>query len=403
MAVKKKIYQEGGIALMNRRKQPACRELVGWEIKKLCAVPMMYVFVFLCIGFNILLILGSRYGEDYVAYVREARQTTGSRMGARFQEQAKKLPDSEEKKRLLSETEGAEDIFETYDAGETAWLLISRYRVKGWVADALERKYQKQEQRVQELAMEDASMDVGAAGMTKTLFDMLFWQLCRAVITEGLLLAVFAALYICGCEQMERTWQTVYASKRGRQVQREKFCAGLLCALAAYGVTAAVSCGVFAGVWRLGEIWETNMSAQFYFISSMGVKLPFISWADFTMRSYLAAVLALGAVVAVVFYLLGYLAGLLAKNSYVGFTVLFVLCALNFEIVLLAGDQGRWGIYEAALWTPVFFWWSHPLWFSDMGINAVVPWQECIAGALCVAKAAVLLIWGFRHFYRKDL
>ena len=218
-----------------------------------------------------------------------------------------------------------------------------------------------------------------------------------------MLLAVFAARHICGYETIERTWPPGYASKHGRQVQREKFCAGLLYALAAYGVTAAASCSVFAGVWRLGEIWETNMSAQFYFISSMGMKLPFIPWADFTMRSYLASVLALGAVVAVVFYLLGYLAGLLAKNSYVGFTVLFVLCALNFEIVMLAADRGSWGIYEAALWTPVIFWWSHPLWFSDMGINAVLPWQECIVGALCLAGAAMLLIRVFRHFYRKDL
>lgn len=388
---------------MKRRKTLALRELVGWEIKKLCTMPMMYIFVLLCIGFNILMILGSRYGEAYVAYVREARQTTGSQMGVRFQEQAKKLPDSEEKELLLRETEGAEDIFETYDAGKTAQLLISRYRVEGWAADALERKYQKQEQRVQELAAQNAAMDVGAAGMTKELFDLLFLQLCRAVITEGMLLAVFAALYICGCEQMERTWQTVYTSKHGRRVQREKFCAGLLYVLAVYGVTAAVSCGAFAGAWKLGGLWDTNMSTQFYFISSMGMKLPFIPWRNFTMRGYLAAVIALGAVVAAVFYLLGYLAGLLAKNSYIGFTVLFVLGALNFEVVMLAGDRGIWGIYEAALWTPVIFWWSHPLWFSDMGMNAVVPWQECLVGALCMVGAAVLLAWGFRRFYRKDM
>ena len=45
-----------------------CGKLVFFEMKKLCGMRMLYVFVLLCIGFNGLLILGNQYVEDYVSY-----------------------------------------------------------------------------------------------------------------------------------------------------------------------------------------------------------------------------------------------------------------------------------------------------------------------------------------------
>ena len=186
-------------------------------------------------------------------------------------------------------------------------------------------------------------------------------------------------------------------------VHREKLLAGFFYTMAVYSVTAQVSYMVFAFVWQLGDIWKTNMSTQFYTISASGMEVPFVPWMDVTLRGYLVAVVMLGAGVAVLFYLLAYLAGLLTKNSLKAFLVLFAAFALNFELIMLAGDAGRWGLYEAALWTPVFFWWSQPLWFSDMGIQAVIPWQECAVGTLCLVAAVLLLVYGFHYFSRKDL
>lgn len=379
-------------------------ELARLELKKLCGVRMLYVFFVLCIVFNMQLVLGGRYGEDYVAYVKQARNQAGSRMGDAFSIRLQKLADTKEKTKLLRETAGAEDTFKNYSAAETALKMIGTFRMDGWVAEAMERKYQKQEQRIRALAAQEASMDVGAAGMTQAVFDALFQKLCRAVLIEGMLIAVVVALYSSGLEQFARTWHTVYTSRRGRYIQREKFLTGLLYTVTMYGILALASSVVFAAFWRLGEIWTTHMSTQFYAVYSMGMRLPFIPWADglSSMRGCLAAVLLLGMVLAVAFYLFGYLAGLLAKNSYVGFLSVCLLCALNFELIMLAGNAGRWGIYEAAMWTPAAFLGSHSLWFTDMGINAVIPWQECAVAALCLVQAAVLLSCGFRHYYRKD-
>ncbi len=63
----------------------------------------------------------------------------------------------------------------------------------------------------------------------------------------------------------------------------------------------------------------------------------------------------------------------------------------------------RWGIYEAAMWTPFLLWWQQPQWFSDMGINAIVPWQECRTAGVCMGASVILLYAGFWYFARKDL
>lgn len=378
--------------------------LLWWEIRKLCEVRMMWVFAILCVAFNVFFVMSNQAGGEYVSYVKEARDLTGSRMGKAFDKKAEELLDDDDRKDLLiSETKGAEDLFETYDAVTTAGMYIGKYRITGWVADALEWKYAQQNGQVRKLAAQDASLDAAAAGMTKQLLDILFGRLCRIVIAEGWILAVFLALYICGSERMSRTWTIVYASRRGRSIHVEKYIAGCICALGAYAAIAFVSSAVFAGVWRLGEIWETNMSTQFYYVYVAGIKVPFVPWISFHMWGYLGAVLALGAVVVALFYGIGYTIGLLTKNSYAGFLLLFIVLAVNFEVVMLAGDSAQWMIYEAAMWSPLMLWWLQPLWFSDMGINALVPWQESLTAALCLLVSAVLLMAGMRFFYRKDL
>ncbi len=388
---------------MKTKKKFIDKTLLGWEIKKLCEMPMLFLFIILCILFNVILTASDQYGADYVSYVKEVRDAAGSRMGAEFDQRLLKLPDEDEHKSILiEETKGAKDLFEEYDALMTARRYLGAYHMTGWVADVMEWKYQKQNQQVHRLAKQDVSMDVGAAGMTKPVLDSLFQKLCKAVITESWLLGILTALYICGSEKISRTWQTVYASRRGRAIQKEKFAAGILYTLGAYAVTALISCAVFEAVWHLGDIWNTNMSTQFYYIEVIGWKLPFVPWVSFTVCEYLGATLGMGAVTVTVFYGLGYVAGLLTKNSFAGFLLIFVVLALNFEIGIMAGNNADWGLYEAAMWSPVMLWWMQPLWFSDMGISALLPWQECITAAGCLIGTVMLLVLGFRYFYRRD-
>lgn len=379
------------------------RELVIWELRKLWKLPMIPIFLVLCILFNALILFGNRYDEDYVSYVANVTRETGGQMGEDFDSLLSEFPDTQYKKTLVSETAGASDIFSQFDAASISSLYIGTFNITGMQADLLKRKYEKFQSAVELLDKQDASLSLSAAGMTKPLMDTLFQTLCRAVITEGILLAALLALYANGYEGLNKTALSVYSTRTGRGIERAKFAASFLSALFAYLLLTVFSIGLFILLWNMGPIWGANMSSQFNYISTMGIGLPFITWKPFTIAGYLCATLGLGAVVVLVFHGFSFVTGMVTNDTYKGFVLLLVLAALNFAVLWLAGDSGNWMLYQLIQWSPVTFWWFQPLWFTDIGIAAVLPWQECWEAVFCTGLCIVLLLLAGRYFHRKDV
>ncbi len=379
------------------------KDMLTWELRKLWSLPMISVFMILCIAFNMLIIFANRNGNGYVSYVIEVTQELGGQMGEGFDRLLPTLPDSQYKDTLISQASGAVDIFNQFDATEIGALYINAYRLTGAQADRLERKYNKLGDAVKILDKQDASLSLSAAGMTKSLTDALFRYLCRAIITEGVLLAVLMALYSSGYEKLNRTALSVYSTRTGRGIHRAKFAASTLSALGAYVLLATYSVGAFALLWDMGPIWRASMSSQFNYIISMGLELPFTTWKPFTVAGYLTATLGLGAMVVLVFHGFGFVVGLLTGDTYKGFVVFLVLGALNFATLVMTGDSGEWLLYQLAQWSPITLWWFQPLWFTDMNIVTVLPWQECWEAVFCSVLCIVSLLLAGRYLHRKDV
>lgn len=381
-------------------------ELIWWEIKKLWQLRTWMIFLVLCLAFNFLLVAESgAFSEDgaYVAYVGEVTRAVGNQMGGKFTARVRTLPETPYRDRLLSETTGASDIFADYETGELYAYYVGNYHIGGFVAEALARKYEGLQRRVEALAARGASLSVGAAGMTDHVLEYLFAWLCPALLTETILLSVLLALYASGGEQANHTQHMVYVTRRGRQIQIEKMIAALVSAEAAYILLVGASVGIFAASWRLGEAWQMDMASQFYLVRDLGVEMPFVAWADFTLAGYMAAVAALGALVILLFGLLGLCAGLATKNSYRGFLLLFVCMALNFWGLFFSGNSGFWGMYEVMQWTPAAVWSSVPLWLSGLNLSVLVPWQDVKAVLVCLLAAGGLLMAARYRFARCEI
>lgn len=379
-------------------------ELMKWEMKKIWSVPAIWGFFVLCILFNVFLITGDDYGADYVRYVAKASQVTGTQMGELFEMQAENLPEHEYKNIFLAETKGKEDIFENYDIAALGDNWIDLYRMSGFVGNMLRQKFQKLQARIDELDERDASQSLGAAGMTKILLNALFSKLCKAVLMEGMLAAVLIALYACSNETMQRTHLFVYSSKRGRYIQKEKFAAALLSGVSAYLVLAGISVLLFAGFWKMGSIWHTDMSSLFYYVNDgLGLKIPFVSWTDFTVAGYLCAMTALGTVVVAISAGLGFFAGLIFANPFGGFLFVVTVIAMNMQMIVYAGNSGIWELYELLQWTFAAFWWNQPVWFSELGVSTLLPQQTCYTAIVCLLCCVIILYGSFCYFYKKEL
>lgn len=383
------------------------RTWICWEVRKLWEMPMIPIFLLFCLGFNTLIIVGNRSGSDadsYVSYVSGITQIIGGQMGEGFSRALAQVPEENKyKDQLISETLGREDTLDQFDTSRLSGLYIGKFRIQGLAAGFLEQKYRILDTKVKKLADEDASMSLAAAGKTKELMDALFLKMCRAVITEGILLAVLMALYSSGCDGLSRTAPVLYSSRAGRRIQLSKAAASGLSAAAAYAFLAACAVLVFACVWRLGSIWDANMSSQFNYITAFGMRLPFLTWTSFSVAGYLWATLALGLAVVIIFHGLGFAAGLIANSAYRGFLLLLVPAALNFEIMMLAGDNSLWLLYQLIQWSPVTLWWFQPLWFTELGTVTALPWQECMEAVFCMAAGAGILWASYRHYLKRDV
>ena len=145
------------------------------------------------------------------------------------------------------------------------------------------------------------------------------------------------------------------------------------------------------------------MSSQFNYLTDMLVIRPFLTWGDFTVAQYLAAALALGAVVTAIFSLLASVCGTLVWNTYLAALVLGVVCFGGIGMVSVLGELGWWTAYLVLTFQPAMIWLTCSGWFTELGLNAVLPWQETIAAGLN------LLLWGggaalaLRRFYREDV
>lgn len=381
-------------------------ELIRWELKKLCTVPMFAVFLLLCLGVNSFLILGNRVGNDggsYVDYVAAVTGEIGGQMGREFDGALAQSKATAYRETLISETYGATDILERYDTSQIYEYYTSLYQISGSAAQRLERKYEWLQGSADQLAARDASLSLSAAGMTKPLLDSLFKVLCRMVITQGMILGVMMALHSYGYEGLSRTEAGVYASRTGRAVQKSKLAASAIGALAAYALLAAGSLLVFVLAWNLGPIWSASMSSQFYYVRATGVVFPFLTWSHFTVGAYLGATLLLGGAMVLIFHLLGFGAGLIMGNTYYGFVLCFLFVVLEFGALMVCGNGGFWSLYQIIQWTPIALWCGQNLWFTGLEFGPTVPYQECLAALVCLIALGLLVFVLYRRMLKKDV
>ncbi len=379
------------------------KELFWWEWKKLWSVPMFTVFLVLCMAFNAFIAADALYGQKYVSYVSDVTEETGRKMGASFDKKLADSPGQEYKDILMEETKGEKDIFETYQAENIFTVVKNIFPVAKGSDEVLNKKYKRLQKSIDLLEEQDASLDVDAAGMTDDLLNCLFGKLCRAVITESWMLAAFMAIYLGGCEKLSKTASTVFSTKMGRKLQHAKYAASLFSGLISYLLLAVSGIGAYCCLWDLDSVWGGSISSQFHHRKIAVFNIPFITWKPFTVGEYLAAMMLLGIIVLFVFHAVSFGIGMVSGNAYWSFLILSGMGIFCFLANIFSGNGTSFLLHQLTEWNPIMFWWKQYKWFTDMDVDSVLPWQECLEAAVCTGMAAGILWLCRRYFDKKDI
>lgn len=378
--------------------------LVYCEWRKLFHLPALWAFLGLCLVFNGLLIATqSPYDRAFFNDTSADAELLGQRVDGEFLAGLSAMPETENRELLLQSVAGLEDVFETYDTGELADFYTGVVKTSPLAMEWMTWKYGLLAERVEHLAQTDAALDLYAGPATYGSHQFLFGALFRAILGESAILAMLGTLYLLGYEGLHQTEGLVCATRTGRRLWGVKLLAALPASTVLYGLLASFTLTPYFLLYDYGGIWSASVSSQFNYFSDMLFVRPFLTWGDFTVGQYLTAALALGAALTAVFSLLAAVFGIFIRNSYLAALALMALCFGGMGMVSALGELGWWAVYLIACFQPVIVWLSCSAWFTELGLTAVLPWQETIAvglNLLLLGGGAILVL---RRFSRKDV
>ena len=377
--------------------------LLRYEWSKLARLPALWGVLVLCLAFNCLLIgSGDRWRWEW----NETASMTGGlgqRVDTDFLDRLGWRPQSDYRDYLLSAAEGMTDVYADYDLKSLSNFYNDYVKSSPTAAALMERKYERLAERIAHLSETGAAMDWYGGPVTHNVHQFLYGVLMRAVLTEGAVLGMLSMLFLLGYENQQRTAAGVYASCTGRKLCCCKVLAGITWALSVYLLLAAVTLGIFLLFWDWSGVWGGSVSSQFNYVIDMLVRRPFFTWADLTVGSYLASVVGLGGLLTVVFTLLAAVCGTLMGNVYLAALVLTLLLCGGAAAQALCAQAGLWMGYALLTFQPVSIWLYVNGWFTELGLNAFVPWQETIGTGLGLTACGLGTALALRRFGRKDV
>ena len=378
--------------------------LAVYEWRKLFRLPALWAFLVLSFLFNALLICTlSEWDRTFFNDTSEDAALLGQRVDQAFCDGLAALPETENRTVLLQSVTGLEDSFETYDTGILKDFYTAVVKNSPTAVSLVAWKYDALSARVKHLAQTDAGIDLYAGPVTQGSHQFLFGTLMRSLLGETAIAAMLGTLYLLGYEGMHRTESLACASRTGRRLQRTKVLAALGASLVLLALVAVPTLGLYFARFDYGGIWDASVSSQFNYLSDLMLIRPFLTWGDFTVTEDLAAALVLGAALTASFSLLAALCGTLVRSPYLAALVLGLLCFGGLGLTSALGNLKLWVGYVLSCFQPTIVWLCCGGWFTELGLNAVLPWQETItvgADLLLLSAGTALAL---RRFERKDV
>ena len=328
--------------------------LAVWEWRKLFRLPALWVFVGLCLALNGLLLSStSAMDRSFFNDTSADAAALGQRVDEEFLTGLEALPDTENRTILRQYVTGLENTLEGYDTQELTnfyqSLMAGDSLAQSWMA----WKYDLLQERVDHLAQTGAALDLYAGPITHDSHQYLYNTLFRVLLTESVLLGLLCALYLVGYEGLSGTQSLTCASRTGRGLWRSKTLAALAAALGLYALLALLTLGPYLLLWAYGGIWDSSVSSQFNYFVDMLYSRPFLTWTDFTVGGYFAAMIAAGGGLVAIFTLMGAVAGLLIRHTYGAAIAAAAFCALLLGLSSALANLGMWSAYLLTTFSPV--------------------------------------------------
>lgn len=373
------------------------------EVKKLVHFVPLWIYLILCLLLNVIITFNNGH-VDYFNDISSIAKVSGQKMDESIHSKLKSAPDIRAKEDVLYIADHIRPLYQYYDVDSD---LTEYYRnifsLTPQAVEIIERKYEGLQNRVDHLAQIKADMDLYAGPLTDQSYTNLFGTLLKAISGESCIIAMLLTLYLLGYERNAKTDLFFNSTKTGRKLFRRKLVVSVLASVSIFLLLTLLSLSIYFLHWDYSGIWNANVSSQFHTVHDLTLMKPFITLTDFMVKEYLAAVIALSAVLVMIAVLFSAIVGLLIRNNYIAGLFTLLIPALGLLVTTLAGDLKMWVLYLYSSLQPITIWMAQPVWFTEGGFNAPCMWFEVKGLVLSFTLLLITLYKVIQLSYRKDI
>lgn len=416
---------------------------VVYECKKAFTSPIFIVLIVLFTAYNIYLILNQSYFKEELKVVNEIAKNYGVEITDEslqrleqdihkemdvFNEIVKKHTNerfssvndffqtlryedyelySEEEQAFLNELQlkemylnlakSIDSEYDQLDWAEIAKNEIYKFQLSESAAKILVSEYEKLADRFEELKEYGEHQTWFFAGNPYRMHSFLFRTVFGHIIFEALILIVLSTALIANYEFENKTHLVTYATKKGRNLAKDKFIAALITAGLITVFLIGITFIVYFSIFDYSYLWKSSVNSAL----NWEYILPYVSWWNVTYVEFILWSIVLIFICLLLFASITFVLSTFLKNSY--FT--FFLFAAFFAISILLPKfmpKTSMLIFYAGFNLPQLVLNPHMFFMGNSGLSMFRNYEMVTVGVTFVL-ANMVSLYSFRRFNKQDI
>lgn len=359
------------------------------ELKKLFRGKLVFSLILLSVLVNVGLLMMQMGKIDGLWVIDDFSIENGSVVSEEKMERLSEIWDEKmvqdiTGKEFESNIESAERYYESVRSSDMAMAYCNQMRLEGKAAEYVQTEFGKLDSQIEEASAQETTF---FPPYRMYIFDFISSYLLFAMNLEGIMAAVIVTLYSIDLERSSRTTSTVYSTRKGNQILKDKLFASVAGSLICFLTITMITFLLAGCMFPIKTIMNT-------FISNPMVNLkgaPCIAKETMTVGRYVFVSLGMSSVLVVIYSLGSFAIGLKAKNGYYASGILIVLLGImkvfsaaaptstymffwtQYNPLDLALKAGTWFLYNANNFNPSGYeGYTAVLWFSICAVGCIL-------------------------------
>jgi hypothetical protein len=388
-------------------------KLLKFEIVKLLRSPAIPGFLAACLILNIFLVFASSHRQD-IEFINEVTKVTGTVFGEEFMENLKLVPVPDmhdfsgrywRYEELVQAAENSRNVFTDLDGGRELRERLPNAPYSDLTIQMQQWKYSLLTPVIEQKAADNDVAYVYFGSRSTWIHDMVFGALGKILAMQACVFFILIMLWTLGFENMVGTGLVIWSTKTGRKLAFYKTVAALALGTGFFIIIYTVTYGLTFIVNDFSMVWEQNVSAQYNMVFDWFFgQLPFITWSSMTIGEYFFASVAVALLNGIVTALFAIPFGLLIKNVYAAFCSIAGFTFLQLLFYIAGGQMETVPfVWNLSLIMPLTQILVNTQWFTDGGMNMLLPRFETFYPLICILLLCPVIIVACKKFKRKEI